>query len=135
MDPAFLRRIPYKLEISSPTPDEYRRIFRAVAAALDFEASDEIIDFVLAELRERNDFPLAGFQPKFIIEQVRASCKFEGIPARCTPELVVMALSNLYTKDTPGFGVRSTHEDELRSPLLRRDQLGVREDRSHGLAA
>ena len=27
MDPAFLRRIPYKLEVGAPTRAEYRRIF------------------------------------------------------------------------------------------------------------
>jgi len=107
MDPAFLRRIPYKLEVNGPSREEYRRIFRLIARAHGVDATDEIIDFVVAELRERNDFPLAGFQPKFIIDQVRASCKFEGIPAQFRCEYVAMALANLYTKDTPGFGVRA----------------------------
>ena len=31
MDPAFLRRIPYKMEIGGPTPEEYRKIFKLVA--------------------------------------------------------------------------------------------------------
>ena len=35
MDPAFLRRIPYKLEIAGPTPDEYRQIFRMVSKAFE----------------------------------------------------------------------------------------------------
>jgi hypothetical protein len=100
MDPAFLRRIPYKLEIAGPSPEEFRRIFRGVARACDLEASDEIIDFVIAELRD-NAFPLASYQPKFIIDQVRAASKFEGIPAQFRTDLVAMALGNLFTKDTP----------------------------------
>ncbi|MFO1185609.1 MAG: AAA family ATPase [Bauldia sp.] len=114
MDPAFLRRIPYKMEVGGPPPDEYRRIFKTVANGMKIDVSDEIIDFVLAELRERNDFPLAGYQPKFIIEQVKAACKFEGTPEACTIDLVKMALGNLYTKDTPGFGV--TAAARARSP-------------------
>jgi hypothetical protein len=105
MDPAFLRRIPYKLAITAPSREEYRRIFRMIAKAAGLEAADHVLDFVVAELRERNDFPLASYQPKFIIDQVRAACKFEGIPPRFTRELVAMALGNLYTRDTPGYGV------------------------------
>ena len=134
MDPAFLRRIPYKLEISSPTPQEYRRIFRMIAQASGMDASEDMIDEVIAELRERNDFPLAGFQPKFIIDQVRAACKFEGVPAQLSPELVTMALSNLYTKDTPGYGVRSGADGVPRLVAHRRpdqaDVDGVRRDRA-----
>ena len=116
MDPAFLRRIPYKLEVPSPNRDEYRRIFHVVATAVGMPASDEIIDFVIAELRERNDFPLAGYQPKFIIDQVRAACKFEGIPAQFRPEYIRMALGNLFTKDTPGFGVQPASKIAAKVP-------------------
>lgn len=105
MDPAFLRRIPYKMEVGAPTPEEYRQIFKAVSVGMGLEAPAEIVNFVLSELRERNDFPLAGYQPKFIIDQVKAACKFEGIPEQFSVDLVKMALGNLYTKDTPGFGV------------------------------
>ncbi|MDQ3560946.1 MAG: ATPase, partial [Pseudomonadota bacterium] len=87
MDPAFLRRIPYKLDISGPSPDDYRKIFRIVAKAFDLEASDDILDFVIADLGA-NDFPLASYQPKFIIDQVRAACKFEGIPQQLRSDLV-----------------------------------------------
>jgi SpoVK/Ycf46/Vps4 family AAA+-type ATPase len=105
MDPAFLRRIPYKLAITAPSREEYRHIFRMIAKASGLDATDHMIDFVIAELRERNDFPLASYQPKFIIDQVRAACKFEGIPPQFTRDLIAMALGNLYTRDTPGYGV------------------------------
>ena len=62
-----------------------------------------MIEFVIAALTEHNDFPLASFQPKFIIEQVRSACKFEDISLQFRPDLIVMALDNLYTRDTPGY--------------------------------
>jgi hypothetical protein len=105
MDAAFLRRIPYKIEVSAPAPNDYRRIFHAVAKGLD--GADQVVDFVISELRERNDFPLASYQPKFIIDQVRAACKFRGIVPQFRPEFVTRALCNLYTRDTPGYGVNS----------------------------
>ena len=103
MDPAFLRRIPYKLEVGGPTPDEFRRIFKLVGKAFDMEATDEIVDFVIHHLRVEHDFPLASYQPKFVIDQVRSACKFEGIPPQFRIDIVAMALGNLFTKDTPGY--------------------------------
>ena len=106
MDPAFLRRIPYKIEVGGPTAEEYRQIFGAISRKFGLEADDLMIEEVIHELRVRNDFPLAGFQPKFIIDQVLAAAKFEGAAPRLTPEYVSLALRNLYTKDTPGYGPR-----------------------------
>ncbi len=103
MDPAFLRRIPYKLEVGGPTPEEFRRIFKIVARVFEMDASDEIVEFVIRHLTVENDFPLASYQPKFLIDQVRAACKFEGIAPQFRKELVVTALANLFTKDSPGF--------------------------------
>jgi len=120
MDPAFLRRIPYKIEIAGPSAGEYRQIFKLVAEAFELEASDEIVDLVIRYLTVENDFPLASYQPRFLIDQVRAACKFEGISPQLRPHLVRMALGNLFTKDSPGFrnggaeGARSLAAAELR---------------------
>ncbi len=99
MDPAFLRRIPYKLEVGAPNPDEYRQIFRIISSAMDLEAPDDVIDLVIEALQSQK-FPLASYQPKFIVSQVRAACKFQGLPPRFEPSMIRMALSNLYTKDS-----------------------------------
>ena len=132
MDPAFLRRIPYKLEIGGPTPDEYRKIFKLVAKAFEMEASDEIIDAVIRHLTVDNDFPLASYQPKFLIDQVRAACKFEGIPPQFRLDLVKMALGNLFTKDSPGYRggghvLRGVRRGGLRGAITRLPSIfGVR---------
>ena len=105
MDAAFLRRIPYKLEVGAPNAEEYRKIFQIISKVLDLEASDEIIDLVLAALRKQA-FPLASYQPKFIVSQVRAACKFQEVPAHFEPEMITMALSNLYPKEAQGQSAR-----------------------------
>ena len=51
------------------------------------------------KLREMNNVPIASYQPKFIVDQVIAACKFEGIQAQYRPEFVDMALANLHPKD------------------------------------
>ncbi|MDP6344323.1 MAG: hypothetical protein QF491_12370, partial [Alphaproteobacteria bacterium] len=63
MDPAFLRRIPYKLETMMPTEAAFRAIFTAVAAKQGLELSDDIFNYVTHELRETVQKPLAAYQP------------------------------------------------------------------------
>lgn len=95
MDPAFLRRIPYKLEIPTPTRDEFKQIFHAVSAARGLESTDQVASAVIAALQELGGTQLASFQPKFIIDQVLAACKFEDIAPRFRADLIAMAIGNL----------------------------------------
>jgi hypothetical protein len=100
MDPAFLRRIPYKLEIGGPSRDDFYKIFQAVATSQQLDLPDDIIDYVIEELQVKHDFELACYQAKFIVEQVVAACKYAGVAPRIDRALVHDALENLYTKDT-----------------------------------
>jgi hypothetical protein len=84
-------------------PGIHQRVERSAgeghSKALGLEAADEVIDYVLARLHQLGNAPLAGYQPKFIVDQVIAACKFEGIPPQYRPEFVDMALANLHPKD------------------------------------
>ncbi len=108
MDPAFQRRISYKLETVEPPEDLFCRVFIGMAEKAGLELTEDIYRQVLSGVREHNA-PLAYFQPKFIVEQVLASCKFEGTPPQFTRENVDDALANLFIKDTDDgkmFGVK-----------------------------
>ena len=98
MDPAFLRRIPYKIKLFEPTKDEYRQIFGGIAKSCGLDLTDDIFDFIIDQLTVENNYALAYYQPKFICDQIIAACKYEGVPPRFTEELVAEALSNLYVQ-------------------------------------
>ena len=106
MDPAFQRRISYKLETVEPPEDLFLEVFFGMAKKRGLELTEEVFVRVLKGIRE-SEAPLAYFQPKFIVEQVLASCKFEGIEPKFTPENVDDALANLFIKKTDDkmFGV------------------------------
>ena len=107
MDPAFQRRISYKLETVEPPEEQFRKVFDGMAKKIGLVVSDEIYERVLDGIKD-NDAPLAYFQPKFIVEQVLASCKFEGIKPQFTTENIDDALTNLFIKKADGkmFGVK-----------------------------
>jgi predicted ATPase with chaperone activity len=98
MDPAFLRRIPYKLEVAAPTRDEFKQIFSAISASRGLEAPDAVVDAIIAALHGLGGQQLASYQPKFIIDQVFAACKFEDTTPRFRPDLIAMAIGNLSTE-------------------------------------
>ncbi len=100
MDPAFLRRIPYKLEIKAPSREEYRRIFRLIAQQRNVEMPDDVATLVIEELQTSNGFQLACYQPRFVVDQVIAACKYLDIPTTFSPELLLDALGNMYVSGT-----------------------------------
>ncbi len=99
MDPAFLRRIPYKLETVGPTDSDFRTIFERVAENHGLELTDEVLRFVVEEITAQNGMELAAYHPKFITEHVISACKFKGLPPQFCLNQVRTALSHLCIKD------------------------------------
>lgn len=106
MDPAFQRRISYKLETVEPPEDLFYRVFAGMAGKHGLELTANIYKRVLDGIRA-SQAPLAYFQPKFIVEQVLASCKFEGMRPEFTIDNIDDALANLFVKTgSKMFGVK-----------------------------
>ena len=94
--PAFLRRIPYKIELGAPTLDEYRRAFRMVAENAGMELPEDVLDFIVDRLAANEDHTLGFYQARFITDHVLAACKYLDTPPSFTRDGVVDALKNLY---------------------------------------
>ena len=95
MDPAFLRRIPYKVEIQLPTRTEFAQVFDMVSRKAGLTLTEELCEHVMDELVGSHGQPLSFFQPKFIVDQVIAACKYLDTPVAFEHELVEDALNNL----------------------------------------
>jgi hypothetical protein len=95
MDPAFLRRIPYKMEIGPPSPEAWRRIFKTVADSRGVPTEDGQIRAIERELTERHELDLAAYQPGFVIDQIIAAARFKGLAPELQHDLVALALANL----------------------------------------
>jgi energy-coupling factor transporter ATP-binding protein EcfA2 len=95
MDPAFLRRLPYKIEVGPPGLDSYREIFEKECAKQGFELPKEAFETIVYKMKNEKELDLACYQPRFIVEQVVASCRFMQQPPRFEPRFVNNALNNL----------------------------------------
>jgi len=98
MDPAFLRRLPYKIEVSSPSLENFRKIIQKECARNGFDMPEEAFQYIVHKITEDKGLELAAFQPKFIVDQVVATCRFMGQLPYLEPRFVDYALDNLRVK-------------------------------------
>lgn len=95
MDPAFLRRIPYKIGVPAPTPDQYLETLQLVFGQVGLTYSDEIGQFIMREVTDTFEQPLAFFQPKFLAQQLEEMCKFDNRSLEPDKELIHEACLHL----------------------------------------
>jgi DNA polymerase III delta prime subunit len=95
MDPAFLRRLPYKIEVGAPSLDRYREIFELESARQGLKMHDELFHFIVRKVRDDKGLELAAYQPRFIVDQVVATCRFLGESPYYNPRYVEYAINNL----------------------------------------
>jgi hypothetical protein len=95
MDPAFLRRIPYKIEIGTPSVEIYKRIFTKECQAQGLTLSDELFDSIVRKIQDEKRLDIAAFQPRFILDQVVASCRFMEQAVSLEPRFLGYAIDNL----------------------------------------
>jgi hypothetical protein len=95
MDPAFLRRLPYKIEVGAPSLELYGRIFEKECERQGLTLPSETFDSIVRRMRQERGLDLAAYQPKFIVDQVVATCKFMGQRPHFEPRFIDYAIDNL----------------------------------------
>jgi hypothetical protein len=98
MDPAFLRRLPYKIEVGGPNLRLYKRIFEKECEKQGLTLPDDLFDLIVKRITIDKGLGLAAYQPKFIVDQVAATCKFMGEQAHFEPRFIDYAIDNLRVK-------------------------------------
>ena len=95
MDPAFLRRLPYKIEVAGPSVERYKGIFEKECIRQGLTLPDDLFDSIMYKLRIERGLELAAYQPKFIVDQIVATCRFMAQEPHLEPRYIDYALDNL----------------------------------------
>jgi len=85
-DEAFLRRIPYKIPIQDPTSDQFARIFELNCRKYNVEFDRDMLAYLHARHYTPVSRPLRACQPRDLIEQVVALCRYRGVKPVLTAE-------------------------------------------------
>jgi len=90
MDPAFLRRIGYRLFLNDPSPESYADIFARYAARCAVTVPPGLIATLIERYRveERR---LRGCEPRDLIERARDICNYRGRPLELSAEILDVA--------------------------------------------
>jgi len=96
VDEAFLRRIPYKIEVIDPTEDEFRELLKREAADLGVKYHDAVIDHLIITHYHGHNRPFRACQPRDLLRQVRTFCQVQGIPVEMTNTAFDIAVSNYF---------------------------------------
>jgi hypothetical protein len=96
VDDAFLRRIPYKIEVVDPTEAEFRSLFEMMCPKLGFEYRAEPIDYVVQRHYRAPQRPFRCCQPRDLLLQVRNFCLFHNLPLELTNEYFDFAVENYF---------------------------------------
>ncbi|MBN2578945.1 MAG: AAA family ATPase [Pirellulales bacterium] len=76
VDEAFLRRIPYKIEVADPVEAEFRRLFEILAPDFGLKYHAPAIDYLIDKYYRQTGRPFRFCQPRDLLLQVRNYCRY-----------------------------------------------------------
>ncbi len=97
VDGAFLRRIPYKINVGDPTEAEFRFILRKLAPKLGFQYEKTAVDHLIEEHYIRCQRPFRSCQPRDLLLQVKNYCTFRNAPRKMSAEAFDFAVENYFS--------------------------------------
>src|SRR5262249_13182159 len=96
VDEAFLRRIPYKIEVVDPTEDEFRNLFKLMCGRLGFDYSEGPIEHLIEKHYRQVGRPFRCCQPRDLLQQVKNFCLFRKEPPTISNEHFDLAVENYF---------------------------------------
>jgi len=96
VDEAFLRRIPYKIEVTDPTPAEFRNLVQQWCGKLGIEFQPGAVDYLLVKHYHEAKRPLRYCHARDLVQQVLGYCEFQELPLVLTPEAFDAAARNYF---------------------------------------
>ena len=96
VDEAFLRRIPYKIEVIDPSEEEFRNLFKMMAPGLGFEYRQEPIDYLVETHYHKAGRKFRFCQPRDLLLQVRNYCNYHKRAPELTNEFFDLAVENYF---------------------------------------
>ncbi len=98
VDEAFLRRLRHKIELSDPTFDAYREIFKRVAAAKGVQYNDEGLAYLLQEWYIKRARKLRASHPRDLCDQILDIARYLSLEPTMSRDLLDRAASAYFVE-------------------------------------
>jgi hypothetical protein len=96
VDEAFLRRIPYKIDVMDPSEAEFRQLFKILAPKFGFVYQEEPLTYLIQKHYKSANRPFRNCQPRDLLLQIRNFCRFMNRPPVLTNEYFDVAIENYF---------------------------------------
>jgi SpoVK/Ycf46/Vps4 family AAA+-type ATPase len=97
VDDAFLRRIPYKIEVENPSEAAFRKLFEIMCPKFEMPHKSEVIDYLIQKHYKAKNRPFRNCHPRDLLLQVRNYCLYHDQPLDLTNEYVDFACENYFS--------------------------------------
>ncbi len=98
VDEAFLRRLRHKIEIGDPNYEEYREIFRRVAASKGVTYSDQGLAYLLQEWYIKRNRKLRASHPRDLCDQILDIARYLTTEPAMTRDLIDRAAESYFVE-------------------------------------
>ncbi len=95
-DEAFLRRIPYKVQVFDPTEQQFRELFSKRIVDFGAESDPQWIDYLIDNHYRKADRPMRFCHVDDLLNQVREFCDFHNRPLVFNRETIEIATNNYF---------------------------------------
>jgi len=97
VDEAFLRRLPYKIDVSDPSEDQFRDLFATSAAKAGIAFAPEDLDYLIEHCYRKTGRAMRFCHPRDLLHQVEVYCDYLGEPLRLSREAIDASASNYFS--------------------------------------
>ncbi len=97
VDGAFLRRIPYKIEVPDPSEEEFLELLGIMCRVMNFEPVEEAFEYLIATHYRAVGRPYRLCQPRDLLLQVRNYCNYHRQPQELSNAAFDFAVENYFS--------------------------------------
>ncbi len=97
VDDAFLRRIPYKINVIDPTESEFRALFKTMCEQYGIELHEPALDHLITHHYRVKERPFRSCQPRDLLLQIIDRARFLRIDPVMSAEVFDIACENYFT--------------------------------------
>ncbi len=100
LDPAFMRRLGYRLHLGNPSPEAYTRIFQRYASGKGVAVPPGLIERLIARY-DAEGRPARACEPRDLIERAHDLCRCKDQPLTLNEDIMALAWRGYFGED-PG---------------------------------
>lgn len=98
VDEAFLRRIPYRIEVRDPDDQEFHSLFQIAAEQAGCAYKPDSVDHLLDHYYRPGSHPLRRCHARDLLKQVRHFCTYNGVPLEMRSEYFDRVAQGFFTQ-------------------------------------